>query len=120
MLKILPNTAANVVALCASGRVDASDYENVLLPAIQAVLAEHQKVRVLYILGADFERFTAGAMREDMKLGLGHLTAWEKVAVVTDISWVADATNLFRFAMPCPVKVFPTKELDLAEGWIAS
>jgi SpoIIAA-like len=120
MIKILPNIAENVVAISASGRVDASDYENVLLPAVHAVLAKHKKVRVLYQLGADFESFTAGAMWDDMKLGLGHLAAWEKVAIVTDTQWIADATKFFRFAIPCPVKIFPTKDLNLAEGWIAA
>jgi hypothetical protein len=59
-------------------------------------------------------------MWDDMKLGLGHLTAWEKVAVVTDIGWISGAANLFRFAMPCPVKVFPNKDRAEAERWLAA
>jgi hypothetical protein len=120
MIKILPSNSEHVVMVSASGRVDATDYEEVLMPAIEQALAKSKKVRLLYQLGSDFDSLTAGAMWDDMKLGLGHLTAWEKVAVVTDIGWIATAANLFKFAMPCPVRVFANNELSLAQSWIAA
>ena len=42
-----------------------------------------------------------------MKLGLGHFNQWARIALVTDIGWIANATNVFGMVMPCPVKVFP-------------
>ena len=120
MITIRPTTSEQVVAVSASGHVDATDYERVLVLAVERVLAKHKKVRVLYQLGSDFEGITAGAMWDDLKLGLGHLSAWEKVAVVSDLSWINTATNLFRFAMPCPVRVFSNKELAVAESWVAA
>ncbi len=120
MIKILEHPAANVVAVSASGRVDSTDYQKTLVPAVNAALAAHAKVRLLYQLGDDFEGFTGGAMWNDLKLGLGHLAAWEKIAVVTDRTWIADAANLFRFAIPCPVRVFSNKDMSAAESWIAA
>ncbi|HEX3357338.1 MAG TPA: STAS/SEC14 domain-containing protein [Tepidisphaeraceae bacterium] len=118
MITLLSNLPDNIVGAVASGRVTAADYETVLIPAIEAALKKHEKVRMLYELTADFTGFAPGAMWEDMKVGIAHLRAWQRVAVVTDASWVANAANLFKLIMPCPVKVFPLKDKAEAEAWI--
>lgn len=120
MIELLPHLPDNVVGISASGQVNAADYETVLVPAVEAALAKHSKVRLLYELSAGFTGFTSGAMWDDMKLGLAHFKAWERVAVVTDLSWVANATNMFKFVMPCPVRVFSIKDQAQAEAWIAA
>jgi len=119
MLKLLPNLPAKVVGIVASGQVTASDYETVLIPAIESVIKEHRNVRVLYQLGPDFTGFSAGAMWEDLKTGTAYFKAWERIAVVTDLAWVTDVTRFLGFAMPCPVKVFANSELSDATNWLA-
>ncbi len=120
MIKLLANLPDHVVGISASGQVDANDYETVLIPAIESALGKHGRVRVLYFLSPEFTGFTSGAMWDDLKLGLGHMKAWERIAVVTDVGWVANGLRMFGFAMPCPVKVFPTSALAEAEEWIAA
>ena len=120
MISFLPNLPDNVIGIAASGQVEAKDYEYVLMPAVEAALQRHPKLRLLYRLGSDFEGFTPGAMWDDMKLGIGHLDRWEKIAVVTDVGWIAGGVRLFSFAMPCPVKVFAGNESAAAEAWIVS
>lgn len=53
-------------------------------------------------------------MREDAKVGLSHLAAWEQVAVVTDVDWLRTATKVFGVAMPGAVRVISNAELDAA------
>ena len=120
MIELIPNLPDRVVGVVASGQVSAGDYETVLVPAVESTLAEHGKVRVLYQLGPAFTGFAPGAMWDDMKLGVAHWNAWERIAVVTDIDWIAGATRFFGFAMPCPVKVFPNSEIAAATHWIAA
>jgi len=120
MIELIPNLPDRVVGILASGQVSASDYEKVLVPAVESELAKHGKVRVLYQLGPAFTGFTPGAMWDDMKMGVAHLNAWERIAVVTDVDWIAGATRLFGFAMPCPVRVFPNGEIAAAMHWIAA
>src|SRR5664279_1038113 len=117
MIEHLSNLPDNVVGIAASGHVTVADYKTVLLPAIEAALKKHDKVRLLYELSSNFTGFTTGAMWEDMKVGMAHLTAWERVAVVTDVSWVANAASMFGFVMPCPVNVFSIKDRAEAEAW---
>ncbi len=120
MIELLPNLPANVIGIAASGHVTAADYESILMPAVEAALRKHDKVRLLYELGSGLDGFAPGAMWDDMKLGIAHLRAWERVAVVTDIAWVANATRMFKFVMPCPVRVFSIRERAEAEAWIAA
>jgi len=119
LLELIPNLPDHVVGVVASGQVTAGDYEAVLIPAIESVLARKGRIRTLYHVGPAFTGFTSGAMWDDMKLGVAHWQAWDKVAVVTDVDWIAGATRLFGFAMPCPVKVFANNEIAEATQWIA-
>ena len=120
MIELIPDLPDHVVGILASGQVTASDYETVLVPAIESALARHGKVRVLYNVGPAFKGFTSGAMWDDMKIGVAHLNAWERIAVVTDVNWIAGAARFFGFAMPCPVRVFPNSEIATAMQWIAA
>lgn len=118
MLELIPTLPDHVVGVVASGEVTASDYETVLIPAIESVLARTGKIRTLYQVGPAFKSFTAGAMWDDMKVGLAHWQDWEKVAVVTDVEWIANATRFFGFALPCPVKVFANQDFAQATRWV--
>jgi SpoIIAA-like len=89
----------------------------VLLPAVDSVLKRHKKIRFLFRTGKDFSGYTPGAMWDDAKLGVQHLTAFEKIAVVSDVPWLVQATRFFRFLIPC-VKVFSGEKLPDAEAWI--
>lgn len=50
-----------MLAFRAVGKVEASDYENVLTPAIEVAISEHGKVRLVYELGPEFEGYSSSA-----------------------------------------------------------
>jgi len=120
MMRLIPDLPDYVVGVSASGEVDAKDYETVLMPALESALKKHKQIRILYQLSPEFTGFTSRAMWDDAKLGLAHWKAWERIAVVTDVHWVSSATQMFAFAMPGLVKVFPNNELAEAEKWIVA
>jgi hypothetical protein len=119
MIELIPNLPDSVVGLTASGKVTAEDYETVVIPAVESALKKHSKVRLLYQVGPAFTGFALGAMWDDMKVGIGHFRAWEKIAMVTDVEWLAGTARFFGFMMPCPVRVFAIKEYGEAALWIA-
>jgi hypothetical protein len=119
MIERLSSLPDHVVGLLASGQVTAADYESVLIPAIESMIQKRRTVRLLYQIGPTFTGFTAGAMWDDAKVGVAHLTAWERVAVVTDLDWIATAVKIFRFAIPGVVKVFSNAQYQDAVCWIA-
>ena len=120
MMKLLGSLPDHVVGVSASGRVDAKDYESVLVPAIEAAFQRHDRLRLLYQLTPEFTGLTSGAMWDDSRIGLAHWKAWERIAVVTDLPWIAHATRMFAFLMPGLVKVFSNEERSDAEKWIAA
>lgn len=119
MIEPLPGFPDSVVGIAAHGLVTRQDYIDVLVPAVEQVLKRHDKVRVYYQTADDFTGFDAGAMWEDTKLGITHLTSWDRAAVVTDVAWIRHAVEVFRVLMPATVRVFTTAEAAEARAWIA-
>lgn len=119
MMNLIPGLPQNVLGLDVRGTVTATDYEDVLVPAVERMLAENKKIRLLYHLGEEFDHYDLGAVWEDTKVGLSHLTAWEKIAVVTDVEWVRSSVKVFGFALPAEVRTFTNSELDEAKSWLA-
>ena len=118
MLTIISDLPEAVLGLSASGEVTAEDYRKVLIPALEAKLTKHQQVRLLYVIGKEFGSYSGGAAWEDAKVGMKHLTSFQRVAVVTDIDSIAGMVKAFGFALPGEVRVFPTGQLEAARGWV--
>jgi len=119
MIEKIPNLPDNVLGFTAKGTVTADDYESVIIPAVEELFSRNKKVRFLYHLGKDFAGFEVGAMWDDAKLGLKHLTGWERVAVVSDMDWIRGAMRVFGIAIPGHVRVFRNSELSDAVQWIS-
>jgi hypothetical protein len=119
MIEIISDMPENVVAVSAKGKVTGQDYDKVLIPALEEKLKGHKKIRLLYHLGEDFSGFTAEAMWDDTKVGIRHLTAFEKIAVVSDVEWIAGAVKVFAFIIPCPVRIFGNEGLAEAKTWVS-
>ncbi len=118
MIKILEGFPDNVIAASAVGRVMREDYEAVLIPQVEATAKRHPKIRCYYEIGTDFAGMEPGAVWEDFKVGVGYWVRWERVAVVTDVAWIAHVASAFRFLMPAQLRVFPTGENKAARAWV--
>lgn len=118
MIEPIPDLPENVLGFTAKGTVTAYDYEGIIIPAVEAQFSRRDKVRFLYHLGEEFAGFEAAAVWDDTKLGLKHLTGWEKMAVVSDIEWIRAAMKIFGLAIPGHIRVFHNGELDEAKRWI--
>lgn len=119
MIEKVPDLPDNVLGFRANGTVTASDYETVIIPAVEALFARYDKIRFLYHLGEEFSGFEAGAMWDDTKLGLKHLTGWERMAIVSDIEWIRTAIRVFGVAIPGQVRVVRNREFAEACRWIS-
>ena len=94
MIKFIEGLPDNVIAVEAVGKVEADDYRNVLDPAIAKAIETHDRLRFLYVIGEAYDGFTAGAMWQDTKVGLGDRKAWERIAVVSDHRALVDALGV--------------------------
>ncbi len=105
-----------------SGEISRADYDDVLIPALNEAF-ERGEVRCLCKLGTDFEGYEVGAVWEDVKtgarFGLGHLSAWKRTAVVTEVEWIRHMIGLFDWMAPGELKLFGLGELEAAKAWVA-
>jgi SpoIIAA-like len=118
MIEIIEGFPDNVIALAGRGQVTKKDYEQVLIPAVEAALKRHRKLRLYYELGSQFSGIDAAAAWEDLKVGVEHLTRWDRMAVVTDVEWIRHILNAFRFFMPGQLRVFATAQAAEARIWV--
>jgi hypothetical protein len=117
-LQLIGGLPDGVIGLEASGEVSADDYTEVLNPALDAEMEDRGAVRLLYVLGEQFEGFTGEAMWEDAKTGASHAATFERVAVVTDHVGYRAAIVAFGWLMLGDVQEFALHERDDAIAWV--
>jgi hypothetical protein len=108
----------NVIAFSAHGKVTHEDYRLVLIPAVDEKIKAHGKARLFYHLGSDVTGCEVEAVWDDVCTGLQNFTAFEKIAVVTNIRWLRFAVKAFGIFKPSPVKTFPNGNIIEATSWI--
>lgn len=118
MLNRIEGLPDNVVAFSASGQVTGEDYENALMPALGAAHEQHDKIRLLFELGEEFEGYEGEAAWDDAKVGLKYFTAFDKAAVVSDNHRVVRAVKTFGFMMPGEIRLFANSDLEAAKSWV--
>ncbi len=121
MIERIEGMPAGTIGLQASGELSVEDYREVLEPAL-AEAVDSGAIRLLFVL-ASFDGLAPGAWVEDVKTGL---RAWvrdhaacQRMALVTDIEWVAKATRAFAWMAPGELSVFGLGEVEEAKGWVA-
>ena len=120
MVERMDDMPDGVIGLRASGKLTKEDYTDVLEPALKEAM-ESGEARVVFVL-TDFEGLAPSASFEDIKTGLGvelaHRENWTRLAFVTDVDWVAKATQMFAWAMPGELEVYDDLgKLEEAKTW---
>ena len=118
MITELADLPAGVIGFEATGKLRAEDYIDVLLPAIEQA-ASHGDVRVLIVV-RDFDGLSAGALWQDMKMGVEHFGAWKRIALVTDVEWMSHMASMFGWMTPGEMKHFGLAEQAAAVAWLSA
>ncbi len=120
MIRLLDGMPPGVLGLEAIDDVEREDYQNVVVPAINAAIAEHGKVRLVYVLGPQFDEYEGEAVWEDLKLGARQPVSFERIAVVTDARWAGPALKIFSLLWPGQARAFPLAEVEAAKRWASA
>jgi hypothetical protein len=117
MIKVIEGMPSGTIGLEAVGKVTEEDYRDVLLPAVSASV-QRNEVRLLYILGDDFDSYSPGAMWADTKLWAQHPKAWkESLSSPTPIGW-STASRLSAGSYPVRSRCStPTTSTMPKNGW---
>lgn len=117
MFEPIAGLPSGVIGFEAVGQVEASDYEDVLVPAIKRA-QEQGGVRLVFVLGDRFGGYSVGAMKEDAGL-VGHSGSWKRVALVSDLGWVEHLSTVFGWMVPGQFKRFGLADRAAAIAWVA-
>jgi len=118
MLKIMNDLPDNVLGVSAEGKITGTDYETVLIPAIEEKFKTNKKIRMLYHLGSQFTGFDLSAMLDDAKMGMKHLSSWDRIALVSDHEMINTFAKFFGHMLSCELRVFKNAEFEEAKKWI--
>ena len=118
MLEPIPDLPEGVLGFEVAGEIQASDYRDVLMPAVGAVWDRGEEVRIVLVF-EHWDGMSSGAAWEDLKTGMKHLTKWRRIALVTDLDWMITVTSLFGWMSPGELKRFPVAERAQAIAWAA-
>jgi hypothetical protein len=119
-VSVMEGLPDDVVGLSVEGVIGARDYAEVIVPLIESKLKTHDRIKMLYRIGPQFEAFTPGAVWSDTLVGVKHLTAFSRVAVVSDVEWIRHSVRAFAPLMPAEIHVFAESALPDAKAWIAA
>jgi hypothetical protein len=121
MVERIADMPEGVIGFSVVKELTGDDYREQIEPAL-AEAAEAGEVRLVFAIDSGFG-MEAGAVIEDaktgLKLGIGHMKAWKRTAIVTDVDWIAKGVKAFGFMAPGEVRVFDPGELGAAKIWAA-
>jgi hypothetical protein len=119
VIELIDGLPGGVVGLESVGKVSADDYEEVA-PAIAEALADQERIRLMHVLGDRFTGYTAGGAWSDVKLGLAHAFAFDRVAVVSDDRHIRAQVKHAGWLVPGDIKLFSNDERAEAEAWVSA
>jgi hypothetical protein len=105
-----------IIEVQITGKLTKEAYQE-FVPATEAAIARHGKVRMLVILH-DFHGWTAGALWEDIKFDIKHFTHIERLAIVGETKWEHGMAMFCRPFTTAAIKYFDHKDLEQARQWI--
>lgn len=119
MLHIIEGLPPDVLGVEAVGKVTHEDYRSVLIPKAEALMAKGP-IKMIYVVGKQFTGYELEALWDDAAFGMKHWRQFDRIAVVTDHSWMRSSVSLFVPLLPATVRLFGNSELAAAKEWIAA
>ena len=119
MFEILPQTTGALLAIKASGKLSADDYEKVLLPKLNELFKVHKKLDMLVQFDEDFACWDSPrAAWDDAKIGLEHPNDFNKIALVGAPQWVEWGMKLYSLFVKGKLRSFPAGQESDAFVWL--
>jgi hypothetical protein len=118
MLTLIEGLPDHVIGIRISDKLRAEDYTRQLIPLVNERLAKHHKLDFLCCLDGEWKGMEAGAVWQDLRLGLGRIGHWARMAIVSDIQWLEHAIKLFGLFSPGELRHFHSADYAAARDWV--
>ena len=97
MLRRMNDMPSGTIGFAAVGEVDDDDWEDVVEPVLRSDIAAGRKVRLLYLFGPGADETEGDAAKADTGFRARHANDFERVAVVSDESWIKPRCGRCRY-----------------------
>lgn len=118
MVEEIDDLPSGVVGLRATGDFLVEDFDTVVTPRVDQLVASDDPVRLLLHLSEEFTGFGEGAWG-DLTDGILRLP-FHRAAIVTDEDKIAMAINLMKWMLRGDVRTFRNHEYHNAATWVAT
>jgi hypothetical protein len=119
MVRRLRDMPTGTIGFEAIGDVEDDDWERSVEPELRRTIADGRGLRLLYVLGPRADDIDGDAVKAEGGFHARHLTAYERLAVVTDEEWVRPALRGLSFLLPGQARAFPVSDLEAAKRWLS-
>src|SRR3954452_14530370 len=119
MLRRMDEMPAGTVGFEAVGDVEDDDWEEKVEPLLRQRIAAGEKLRLLYLLGADARDVDGDAAKEDAGFPARDARGFQRGAIVADESWMKPVLKTWSILMPGKAKAFAVHDLPAAKTWLA-
>jgi hypothetical protein len=102
-LEHLPDT---MVGFVATGEVNETDFNNVVMPKVKETIERTGKLNYMLVLDTSIKNFSMGAWFKDAIMGIKHISKWNRAAIITDVEGIKTFTEIFSVLMPGEFKSF--------------
>jgi hypothetical protein len=118
MIELIEGLPDDTVGVSLKGKIESGDYEKVLIPALEAARSKHDKVNILAVIGPEFDTYSGGALWDDTRFGVRHLSGWGNVAMVSDRDWVHHLSGVGKIFFGKRLRMFGMADLEQAKAWV--
>ena len=120
MITVINTAPANTAAFRATDHVGKADYDNIVIPVIDALVKKQGHINFMLVLDTSISHFSIGALMKDLGVGLKHFTKWHKMAIISESGAINTFTDLFSYIAPGEAKGFTHAQLKEAEKWVST
>lgn len=120
MITVINDAPVNVAAFRATGEVGKEDYNNIVIPVVDALVQKQDSINFMLVLDTAISNFSIMALLKDLGVGLKHFTKWHKMAIVSDSSAINTFTDLFSYVAPGEAKGFTHARMAEAVKWVST
>jgi len=117
MIEIMSESTENLLIIEVKDKLTAKDYENTFIPALDKIIQQQGKARVIICFNENFSGFELGAAWDDAKFGLRHRHDFEKIAVVGGPRWIEWSSKVGAHFMKGQMKVYGAGCYQEALDW---
>lgn len=119
MVELIEGFPRYVAAYKASGKVEKEEYERVVMHRVDEVAREFGIINFLVRLETNMENYSLPAFIDYLKVSFEHFSKWNRMAIVTDETWVQKAYEVLSGLVPGEIRSFSLSEYEAAKKWVS-